>query len=182
MRKFTTRDLTLAALVAALYAVLSYFGNIFGLTYGPIQCRFSEALCVLPFLFPVTVPGLFIGCLITNLMSTVGPLDIVFGSLATLLAAAWTARTSNRLLAPLPPVICNGVIIGAMIAWYEVGFGPGFWTAFAFYGVTVALGELVACYVLGSLLLSVLPRIPLFRELIPADRLDRLGGKVQPEL
>ena len=57
MRKFTTRDLTLAALVAALYAVLSYFGNIFGLTYGPIQCRFSEALCVLPFLFPPRCPA-----------------------------------------------------------------------------------------------------------------------------
>ena len=103
MRKFTVRDLTLAALVAALYAVLSYFGNIFGLTFGSIQCRFSEALCVLPFLFPCTVPGLFVGCLITNLMSTVGPLDIVFGSLATLLAAIWTAKMPHRLLAPLPP-------------------------------------------------------------------------------
>ena len=87
MSKFNTRELTLAALVAALYAVLSYFGNIFGLTYGPVQCRFAEALCVLPFLFPATAPGLFVGCLITNLMSTVGALDIVFGSLATLLAA-----------------------------------------------------------------------------------------------
>ena len=72
MSKFNTRELTLAALVAALYAVLSYFGNIFGLTYGPVQCRFAEALCVLPFLFPATAPGLFVGCLITNLMSTVG--------------------------------------------------------------------------------------------------------------
>ena len=122
-----TRELTMAAMVAALYAVLSYFGNFFGLTYGPIQCRFAEALCVLPFLFPATAPGLFVGCLVTNLMSTVGPLDIVLGSLATLLAALWTARMPNRWLAPLPPVLCNGVIIGAMIAWYEVGFGPGFW-------------------------------------------------------
>ena len=121
-----TRELTMAAMVAALYAVLSYFGNFFGLTYGPIQCRFAEALCVLPFLFPATAPGLFVGCLVTNLMSTVGPLDIVLGSLATLLAALWTARMPNRWLAPLPPVLCNGVIIGAMIAWYEVGFGPGF--------------------------------------------------------
>ena len=118
-----TRELTMAAMVAALYAVLSYFGNFFGLTYGPIQCRFAEALCVLPFLFPATAPGLFVGCLVTNLMSTVGPLDIVLGSLATLLAALWTARMPNRWLAPLPPVLCNGVIIGAMIAWYEVGFG-----------------------------------------------------------
>ena len=171
MRKFTTRDLTLAALVAALYAVLSYFGNIFGLTFGPVQCRFSEALCVLPFLFPCTAPGLFVGCLITNLMSTVGPLDIIFGSLATLLAALWTAHMPHRLLAPLPPVICNGVIIGAMITWYEVGFGPAFWGLFLFNGISVAVGELIACYVLGSLLLKYLPRIPVFREMIPAKRL-----------
>ena len=160
MRKFTTRELTLAALVAALYAVLSYFGNIFGLTFGPVQCRFSEALCVLPFLFPCTVPGLFVGCLITNLMSTVGPLDMVFGSMATLLAAIWTARMPNRYLAPLPPVICNGIIIGAMIAWYETGFGPGFWTMFRWNAITVAIGETIACYGLGGLLLSVLEKFP----------------------
>ena len=171
MRKFTVRDLTLAALVAALYAVLSYFGNIFGLTFGSVQCRFSEALCVLPFLFPCTVPGLFVGCLITNLMSTVGPLDIVFGSLATLLAAIWTAKMPHRLLAPLPPVLCNGVIIGAMITWYEGGFTPSFWSLFLFNGISVAVGELIACYVLGSLLLKVLPRIPMLREMIPAERL-----------
>ena len=166
-----TRELTMAAMVAALYAVLSYFGNFFGLTYGPIQCRFAEALCVLPFLFPATAPGLFVGCLVTNLMSPVGPLDIVVGSLATLLAALWTARMPNRWLAPLPPVLCNGVIIGAMIAWYEVGFGPGFWGLFAFNGVTVALGELLACYVLGSILLTVLPRGEVLRAQIPAGRL-----------
>ena len=100
MRKFDVKQLTLAAMVAALYTVLSYFGNIFGLTYGPIQCRFAEALCVLPFLFPATVPGLFVGCFLTNLMSTVGPLDLVLGSLATLLAALWTARMPNRYPCP----------------------------------------------------------------------------------
>ena len=160
MRKFSTRELTLAAFVAALYAVMSYFGNIFGLTYGGIQCRFAEALCVLPFFFPCTVPGLFVGCLITNLMSSVGPLDMVFGSMATLLAAIWTARMPNRFLAPLPPVICNGIIIGAMIAWYEAGFGPGFWPMFAWNGITVAIGEAIACYGLGGLLLSALEKIP----------------------
>jgi len=99
MRKFTTKDLTLAAMVAALYAVMSYFGNVFGLTYGPIQLRFSEALCVLPFLFPATAPGLFVGCLAANLLSPYGPLDIVVGSLATLIAAVWTSRVKR----PCPP-------------------------------------------------------------------------------
>ena len=105
MRKFDVRQLTLAAMVAALYAVLSYFAGIFGLAYGPIQCRFSDALCVLPFLFPGTVPGLFVGCFIANLLSPYGPLDIVAGSLATLIAALWTMKMPNRWLAPLPPVI-----------------------------------------------------------------------------
>lgn len=171
MRKFTTRELTLAALVAALYAVTSYFSNIFGLNFGAVQCRFAEALCVLPFLFPCAAPGLFVGCLITNLMSTVGPLDLVFGSAASLLAAVWTAKMPNRFLAPLPPVVCNGVIVGAVITWYETGFGPAFWPMFAVNGLSVALGEAVACCVLGSMLLRVLSRIPALREMIPQKRL-----------
>ena len=166
MKKLDVRQLTLSAMVAAIYFVLSYFGNIFGLTYGPVQCRFAEALCVLPFLFPSTIPGLFVGCLLTNLMSTV-PLDIVVGSLATLLAAFWTSKMPNRYLAPLPPVICNGVIVGAMLTWYEVGFGEGFWSLFAFNGLCVALVELLACYILGSILLYVLPRVPYLRRMMP---------------
>ena len=166
MKKLDVRQLTLSAMVAAIYFVLSYFGSIFGLTYGPVQCRFAEALCVLPFLFPSTIPGLFVGCLLTNLMSTV-PLDIVVGSLATLLAAFWTSKMPNRYLAPLPPVICNGVIVGAMLTWYEVGFGEGFWSLFAFNGLSVAVGELLACYILGSILLYVLPRVPYLRRMMP---------------
>ena len=91
MKKLDVRQLTLSAMVAAIYFVLSYFGNIFGLTYGPVQCRFAEALCVLPFLFPSTIPGLFVGCLLTNLMSTV-PLDIVVGSLGSLLATYCSSK------------------------------------------------------------------------------------------
>lgn len=166
MKKLDVRQLTLSAMVAAIYFVLSYFGSIFGLTYGPVQCRFAEALCVLPFLFPSTIPGLFVGCLLTNLMSTV-PLDIVVGSLATLLAAFWTSKMPNRYLAPLPPVICNGVIVGAMLTWYEVGFGEGFWSLFAFNGLSVAVGELLACYILGSILLYALPRVPYLRRMMP---------------
>lgn len=161
--RFTVRQITIAGIIAAVYTVLSLFASVFGLTYGPIQCRFSEALCVLPFFLPEAIPGLFIGCLVTNLMSTVGPLDIVLGSLATLLAALWTRRMPNKWLAPLPPVICNGVIIGAMIAWYEAGFSDAFLGLFAYNAATVAIGEAIACYVLGLLLLQVLPRVPALR-------------------
>ena len=158
--RFTPRQIALSGVIAAVYAVLSLFSSVFGIAYGPIQCRFSEALTVLPFFFPEAVPGLFIGCVVTNLMSTVGPLDIIFGSLATLLAALWTRRMPNKWLAPLPPVICNAVIIGAMIAWYEVGFTSAFGKMFAFNALTVGIGQVIACYGLGLLLLHVISRTP----------------------
>ena len=158
MSKWSPRQLATAAIIAALYTVLSLLSSVFGLTFGAVQCRFSEALTVLE-----AIPGLFVGCLVTNLMSTVGPLDIIFGSMATLLAALWTAKMPNRWLAPLPPVLCNAVIIGAMIAWYETGFTAQFPALFAWNAFTVGLGEAIACYVLGLLLLELLPRIPALR-------------------
>ena len=161
--RFTPRQIATAGIIAAIYAVLSLFSSVFGIAYGPIQCRFSEALTVLPFFFPEAVPGLFIGCVVTNLMSTVGPLDLIFGSLATLLAALWTRRMPSKWLAPLPPVVCNAVIVGAMIAWYEVGFTEAFWGMFAFNALTVGIGEAIACYVLGLLLLRVISRTPALR-------------------
>ena len=85
MRKSNIQQLTLAAMVAAVYFVLCYFGNIFQLTFGPVQVRLGEALTVLPFLFPAAAPGLAIGCLIVDLASPVGPLDIVFGTLASVI-------------------------------------------------------------------------------------------------
>ena len=102
MRKFTTKDLTLAAMVAALYAVLSYFANIFGLTFGVFQFRLSEALTVLPFLFPATAPGLALGCLVTNLLSPYGPVDMVMGTLATAVAAWLTMKCPGGIWPPCP--------------------------------------------------------------------------------
>lgn len=157
--KIDTRQIAIAGVVAALYATLSYFSAIFGVAYGPIQCRFSEALCVLPFLFPAATPGLFVGCLAANLLSPYGPLDMVFGSLATLLAAAWTQRIRHKWLAPLPPVLCNAVIVGAVITVQEVPMTL-FWGTFAYNAVAVGVGEALACYVLGGVLLGLLPRIP----------------------
>ena len=160
--RFTTQQLAAAGVIAALYAVLCYFAAVFGVAYGPIQCRFSEALCVLPFLFPAATPGLFIGCLAANLLSPYGALDIVFGSLATLLAAAWTQRVHHKWLAPLPPVICNAVIVGAVIT-VQTASSDLFWGTFLYNAFTVGLGEAVATYVLGGLLLTLLPRVPVLR-------------------
>ena len=158
---FSVRDMAIAGLIAALYVVLGYFANIFSMAFGPVQVRFSEALCVLPVFFPAAVPGLAAGCLVVNLLSPYGPLDIIFGTLATLLAALWTRRTRRKWLAPLPPVICNALIIPAVIALQTtVPFTAAFWAAFGWNSFTIGLGELIACYALGGILLTRLPKIP----------------------
>lgn len=160
MRKFSVRDLVLAAMAAALYALLGYFGDILQLTFGPIQCRIAEALTVLPFLFPATAPGLAIGCLITNLLSPYGPIDVIFGTLATAIAAWLTAKMPRWYLAALPPIIVNAIILPPMWAWAEVGaVNTAFWTACGFNALTFIVGEALACYVLGTVLLKALAQV-----------------------
>jgi uncharacterized membrane protein len=163
---FDTKKLTRCALIAAIYVALTMLSNALNLAYGPIQLRFSEALCVLPFLFPATAPGLFVGCLAANLLSPYGPLDIVVGSLATLIAAVWTSRVKRRWLAPLPPVVCNTVLVGFTIAFAQTGFTAALPAAWLYNGLTVGVGELGACYVLGMLLLKLLPRVDYFKPMI----------------
>ena len=158
-----TQLLALNGVIAAAYAALTLVASAMNLAYGPVQFRFSEALTVLPFLFPGTWPGLFVGCLVANLLSPYGPIDIVIGSLATLLAAIWTEKVDRPWLAPLPPVLCNMVLVGGMLAWEQVGFTGAFGVTFALNAASVALGELIACYGLGSLLLWRLPKIPFFK-------------------
>lgn len=161
MRKFTPRDLTIAALVAALYAAMGYFGNVFGLTFGAVQLRFAEALTVLPFLIPATAPGLAVGCLLTNLLSPYGPIDVVLGTAATALAAWLTAKMPRWYLAGIPPVVINLLVLPPMWAWTQVGgYCDGFWGAWAYNALTFALGEVPVCAVLGTLLLKALPKIP----------------------
>ena len=156
--KLTVRDITFAALVGALYVTMCYFGNIFGLTFGIFQFRFAEALTVLPFLCPTAAWGLFAGCVLANLLSPYGLPDLIFGSLATLTAGLLTARCGNRWLAPLPPVICNGLVVGARLAWSETGFTAAFPGAFAFNALSVGGAELLVCYILGMPLLELLAR------------------------
>ena len=160
MRKFTVRDLTLAAMVAALYAVMGYFANIFGLTFGAIQFRFAEALTVLPFLFPAAAPGLVVGCFLTNLLSPYGPLDWLFGTLATAIAAYLTMKMPKWYLAALPPVIVNALILSPMWAWTDIGaVNTAFWMVCGYNAVTFIPTEAAVCYVLGTLLLKLLPRV-----------------------
>ena len=169
MQKFTVQKLATAGVVGAAYAALALFGSIFGVTYGPIQCRFSEALCVLPFLFPETAWGLGIGCLIANVFSPYGLLDIIIGSLATLIAAWLTSRCRSRYLAPLPPVIVNMVLVGGLLAFEQTGFTEAFMAAFWYNACSLAVSEAVVCYVLGLLLLKALEKTKYFKELQKKD-------------
>ena len=171
MHNSKVQKLAMAAVIAAVYAVLTVTLPI--PQFGTIQCRLAEALTVLPFFFPGATPGLVVGCFIANLFSPY-PLDILCGTLATLLACLLTQRMPNRWLAPLPPVLCNAVIVGAEVAWFETGFTSAFPAAYAFNAFTVGLGELIACYVLGSILISVLPQVTPLGALIPQKRLARL--------
>lgn len=165
MKNFNVRALTFSAIIAAVYAALTLL--LPGPSYGYTQLRIAEVLTVLPFLFPSCAPGLAVGCLIANILSPYGPIDMICGTLATALAAFCTAKMPNKWLAPLPPVLFNAVIVGGMLAWYQAGgFNEKFLPAFALTGPGVALGEVIACYVLGLVLLNVLPKISFFKQIM----------------
>jgi uncharacterized membrane protein len=152
MKKTKTKYLIQAAVIAAVYAVLTVM--LSPISYGPIQFRVSEALTILPAFTPAAIPGLFIGCLIANLMSPVGLVDIICGSAATLIAAFLSYKLRNRpLLVPLPPVILNGVIVGLELKMIYTPQMP----LLACMG-WVALGELGACYAVGYPLMKILDR------------------------
>ena len=154
MRKMTVKDLVRGAIIAAIYALLTIF--LAPISSGLVQCRVSEALCILPYFTFAAVPGLFIGCLAANLLTGAVIYDVVFGSLATLLAAYATYLMRNRVskyLAPMPPVIFNAFIIGALLV-YVYGVDVSYFAAASY----VAVGELIACYALGLPLLLVLER------------------------
>lgn len=160
--RFTPRQLTTAAVIAAIYAVLTLVLPI--PQYGGVQLRVAEAMTVLPFFLPEAIPGLAVGCFLANLLGSPYVLDWIFGTMATLLAAIWTSKMKNLYLAPLPPVICNAVIVGAEIAYFCTLDGQAFLPAFAFNALTVGIGEAIACFVLGLLLLKVLQNVPALRK------------------
>ena len=159
--KLTPQQIATAGIIAAIYAVLTLALPI--PQFGAIQFRVAEAMTVLPFLFPEAIPGLTVGCFLANLLGSPMPADWVVGPAATLIAAVWTSKLHHRALAPLPPVICNMALVGAEIALFFPTEGMGFWAAYGFNALTVGIGEAAACFILGSLLLRALPRVPALR-------------------
>lgn len=152
-RKEKLNYITTASIIAAIYAALTYFGAFFGLSYGPIQLRFSEVLTILPIFTPAAIPGLTVGCFIANIGSF-NLLDMVFGTLATLIAAILTRLFRNikfkglPLLALFPPVIVNALIIGLEIAIFWLPEGLSIY-GFLISAFEVGIGQLIVCYVLG---------------------------------
>lgn len=142
-----------AAMIAALYAVLTFFANALGLASSVIQVRFSEALTILPYFTPAAIPGLFAGCLLSNILTGCALPDIVFGSLATLTGAIFTRKLrKNKWMAPIPPIVSNAIIV-PFVLLYAYGIKP-LWFSF----VTVTIGEIISCGVLGMFLLFALQK------------------------
>ena len=152
MRDKKVLFITQAAVIAALYVVLTLLANALGLANYAIQVRFSEALTILPFFTPAAIPGLTIGCLLSNLLTGCMPLDILFGSLATLLGAVGTYLLRKRQwMAPLPPILANTVIVPFVLAYVYQFEG-----SIPYFMLTVGIGEILSCGVLVMILMGVL--------------------------
>ena len=150
-KKLDTKFMVEASVIAAVYAVLTFV--LMPFSYGMMQVRISEALTILPAFTPAAVPGLFIGCLVANALGPNGVVDIVIGSLATLLAAVGSCWLKDHpLLVPLPPVIANAVLVGWELS-YVYGMG-----ALPVCMAWVGLGELISCYVVGLPLMKLLKK------------------------
>lgn len=144
-----TEMITKAAQIAAVYAVISLV--LSPISYGFVQCRLSEALTLLPLLTPAAVPGLFIGCLVANLISGAVWYDIIFGSLATLIAAILTRKSRNMWIGAMYPVLINALVVGTYLGMlYNV---PVLYSI-----LSVGLGQAVACYGAGIPLICFMKR------------------------
>lgn len=150
-----------AAMIAALYVVLTFIANAFGLANHAIQVRFSEALTILPYFTPAAIPGLFMGCLLSNILTGCILPDIIFGSLATLIGALGTYFLRKwKWCAPITPVIAN-IIVVPLVLIYGYGFlidGVSTAYCFCYYALTVGAGEIISCGFLGMILLFALEK------------------------
>ena len=155
-QKKTTRFVTRAGVIAALYFVLTLISSLVGLSSGVIQCRLSEALSVLAAFLPEAIPGLFIGCIIANIFALGAIWDIIFGSIATLIGAIgayYIGRLGHkfRFLVPLPTVLANTLIVPFILI-----YAYGATEAYPFLLFTVGIGEVISAWVLGLLLYTAI--------------------------
>ncbi len=147
-----TKYLTKASLIGGIYVILVMIQIPFGeLTFGPVQLRLSEGLCLLPLVESAAVPGLFVGCLISNLILSVysgfGLIDILGGSIVTLLAAYLTSKAPNKLIGILPPVLLNGFIVSLWVSYFT---NIPYWIT----AIGISVGEFASVYIFGSIVLT----------------------------
>lgn len=149
MKKYNIKHLTLAAVIAALYVILTLFSNVLGLANYHIQVRFSEALTILPLFTPAAIPGLYVGCLLSNILTGCIPWDILFGPVATLLGAIGTylLRRNYKWAASLPPILSNTIIVPLILS-----YAYKFEGSLPYFMLTVGIGEIISCGVLGTIL------------------------------
>lgn len=154
MRNNRVTFITQASMIAAIYVVLTLLISAFSLASGAVQVRISEALTILPAFTPAAIPGLFIGCLISNVMSGGLPMDVIFGSLATLIGACGSYLLRRwKWAVPIPPILANVLIVPFVLAYvYHLPGGVPYFMA------TVGIGEILSCGVLGILLYNILAR------------------------
>lgn len=154
-----TLELTRASLIAALYIVLTLIANMAGMASGVIQIRLSEMLTILPVFTWAAVPGLTVGCIVANLITGCALWDIVFGSLATLLGALGTYYIGRRrpLIGPLFPILSNSLIVPKVLQLVYGAEG-----SYAYFVLTVGIGEVLSCGVLGIVLYKLLRKTHIF--------------------
>ncbi len=143
-----------AAIIAALYILLTLISNALSLANGVIQIRISEALTILPYFTPAAIPGLFAGCILGNLLTGCTPLDIVFGSIATLLGAFFTYKIRKwKYFSPLPPILFNTLLLPPVLAYVYRFEGT-----LIYFIITIFIGELISCGFLGLILQKALEK------------------------
>ena len=151
----------MAGLVAAVYVILTFVAQAFGLASGAIQLRLSELLTILPMFTSAAIPGLTIGCILANILTGCAMWDVVFGSVATLLGALGTyslRKTENPYLGCLPPIISNMLIVPVVLQ-KVYGAPDAYW----YLMVTVGVGEIVCCGILGVLTYKMIKKRKLFK-------------------
>lgn len=158
---FTARAVALGGVIAALYVALSMAAAALGLSSGVIQVRFSEALCILPCFTPAAIPGVTVGCFLTNVIAGGEPLDMIFGTVATLIGAVGTfLLRKNRWLAAVPPIFANVLII-PWVLQTAYGVTDSYW----FLMLTIFAGEFISIGILGELLYTALEKSGAARKL-----------------
>ena len=163
MKKINPRQIALSGIAAGLYVAVTVLTASFA--YGNIQFRIADAMCLLVCIEPSLTVGLTLGCLIANLFSTVSALDIIIGTAGTLLGCLLTVHIKKTWLLPIPTILSNAILVGAMLSWVLMPASE-FWQGFAIMGGEVALGEAVVLYALGVPLVIAMRRTGLMERLL----------------